>query len=253
MSPLLTLSGVVVELGGRTVLDGVRLNVAAGEVVGLVGANGSGKTTLLRAAAGLVKPSGGYVTVGGDDPRRLDAPTRAERMGYMAQERIIGWNMPAWRVVALGAPLLRERRARELASACLAEVGLGGFEDRRALELSGGERARVLLARLLATRAPLLLADEPAAGLDPAAQWLTLEVLRARAKAGGAVLLTLHDLTLAVRTCDRLAVLKDGRFVALGPVSVLNDAAMRVAFGLEGEIVETRAGLVVATQRPGGT
>ena len=118
------------------------------------------------------------------------------------------------------------------------------------LEMSGGERARVLLARLLATRAPLLVADEPAAGLDPDAQLLTLELLRAEAARGAAVVVTLHDLTLAARFCDRLVVLSSGRVAAEGaPAEALAPEVLRSVFGLEGALVETAAGAVVSARR----
>ncbi len=116
--------------------------------------------------------------------------------------------------------------------------------------MSGGERARVLIARLLTTGAPLLAADEPAAGLDPDAQLLTLERLRGRARDGTAVLVTLHDLSLAVRNCDRLAVLHAGRLMALGPPrEALTPAILLQAFGLDGGVVDTAAGPVVAARR----
>ena len=120
--------------------------------------------------------------------------------------------------------------------------------------MSGGERARVLIARLIATGAPLLIADEPAAGLDPDAQFMVMDLLRrARAGAGAAVLATLHDLTLAARACDRLAVLADGRLVlALGPPARSSPRILSAeAFGLDGELVASRAGPVLAARRRG--
>jgi iron complex transport system ATP-binding protein len=128
----------------------------------------------------------------------------------------------------------------------------GAIAERGVLDMSGGERARVLLARLLATRAPLLVADEPAAGLDPDAQFLSLERLRARAEAGAAVMVTLHDLTLAARACDRLAVLHAGRLRALAPPArALSAEILAEVFGLEGALVESAAGLTLAARRRG--
>jgi len=134
----------------------------------------------------------------------------------------------------------------------LASVGMAALAERGALEMSGGERARVLFARLLATGAPLFLADEPAAGLDPDAQWLVMDLLRARAANGGAVLVTLHDLTLAARSCDRLVVMAKGKVVAAGPAGeALAPQVLRQAFGLEGRVVETELGPVIASRRIG--
>jgi iron complex transport system ATP-binding protein len=120
-------------------------------------------------------------------------------------------------VAALGATDLADEAADTLALDCLARVGAADLADRGVLDMSGGERARVLLARLLATGAPLLVADEPAAGLDPDAQLLTLELLRAEAERGAAVAVTLHDLGLAARSCDRIVVVSHARIVAEGP------------------------------------
>ena len=208
-------------------LKDAALKVGPGELVGLVGANGSGKTTLIRAALGLQRSVAGMSRLGGDLVRDLSQSERARRVGYLPQERIVGWNLPAWRVAALGAPLRPPAQARTVALEALRLAGADTLADRGVLDLSGGERARVLLARLLATRAPLLVADEPIAGLDPAAQLDTLETLRTHARAGGAVLATLHDLNLASRCCDRIVVMAGGRVVAEGPAGeVFTDALL---------------------------
>jgi iron complex transport system ATP-binding protein len=132
----------------------------------------------------------------------------------------------------------------------LARVGLSGLERRGVLDMSGGERGRVLLARLLATRAPLLVADEPAAGLDPDAQLLVLDILKAEARRGTAVVVTLHDLTLAARFCDRLAALRDGQVAFEGsPSAVLSLDCLKDIFGLDGTLVATAHGPVVAVGR----
>ena len=121
---------------------------------------------------------------------------------------------------------------------------------RGVLDMSGGERARVLLARLLATGAPLLVADEPAAGLDPDAQLLTMELLRDAADRGAGVAVTLHDLTLAARACDRLVVLGGGRIASEGPPKqALTRDVLAEVFGLNGELMETAAGLTLSATR----
>ena len=167
MSALL-LRGACVRREGRLVLDAADLVVASGEVVGVVGANGAGKTTLVRAALGLAPLLSGVAELAGRDVRNLSDAQRAERAAYLPQERHIGWNMTAGRVASLGAFNLAPAAARATASRALARVGLAGCEDRGVLDLSGGERARVLLARLLATQAPLLVADEPIAEIGRA-------------------------------------------------------------------------------------
>ena len=252
MSAPLELHDLVVRLGGRTVLDRVSLAVGAGDVVGVIGPNGAGKTTLIRAALGLQSVASGEARLGGQDVRRLSPGEMARRAGYLPQERRLAWNVTALRAASLGAmndpPAAAERRAGE----ALAKVGLSELANRGVFHMSGGERARVLLARLLAGRAPLLLVDELTAGLDPDAQLLALELMRAEAARGTAVLLTLHDLGLAARTCDRLAVLSRGRLVAEGPpTQALSAKVLDEVFGLDGELVETPAGLALAARRKG--
>jgi iron complex transport system ATP-binding protein len=144
------------------------------------------------------------------------------------------------------------RRADLAAEEALARVGASELADRSVFDMSGGERARVLLARLLATRAPLLVLDEPVAGLDPEAQLGTLELLRREADEGRAVVVTLHDLSLAARYCDRVVVLERGRVAAdAAPREALGPEVLRAAFGLTGGWVETDAGPVLAARRFG--
>jgi iron complex transport system ATP-binding protein len=250
MSAMLELRDASVRRGARTILANVSLSVARGEVLGLVGPNGAGKTTLLRAALGLQKLSGGGALLGGRPLGSLGERERAAIAGYLPQERRVAWNMPARDVAALGAPLLAPAQGHAVADACLAELEMGALAARGVLDMSGGERARVLLARLLATRAALLVADEPAAGLDPEAQLLILERLRQRASHGAAVIVTTHDLALAARACDRLAVLHEGRLKALAPpIEALSPRVLAEVFALDGALIETPAGLTLAARR----
>lgn len=244
------IEGLAVRQGGRLAIDGAGLVARAGEVVGVLGPNGSGKTTLLRAGLGLLKAERGAARLAGRSVVELSEAERARLAGYLPQERRVGWNLASLEVAALGAPDLPPARAREIAAACLTRVGMAAFETRGVLDMSGGERARVLLARLLATRAPLLVADEPAAGLDPDAQLLTLELLRDEAARGAAVVVTLHDLTLAARSCDRLVVLSRGKVAAEGPPrDALTTEVLREVFGLAGRLVELDGELVLAARR----
>lgn len=250
MSALWTLDAVTARQGRKTVLEAASLRVVSGEVVGVVGPNGAGKTSLLRAGLGLLPLAAGRARLSGRPVVVLKPDERARLVGYLPQERRAAWNLPARMVAALGASDLSELEADALARACLARVGAGDLADRGVLDMSGGERARVLLARLLATRAPLLVADEPVAGLDPDAQLLTLDLLRAEAAAGAAVVVTLHDLGLAARGCDRVIVVSHGRIAAEGPPreALSKDVLARV-FGLDGALVDTPAGLVLAARR----
>ncbi|MFC5390905.1 ABC transporter ATP-binding protein [Brevundimonas bullata] len=253
MSALLELDGVVARIGAATVLDGVSLSVGSGELVALCGPNGAGKSSAIRAGLGLTALHSGVAKLGNEDVRRLSERERGTRAAYLPQERHTAWNLPAIEVAALGAPFLSGAEALERASAALDEVGAAHLAERGVAEMSGGERARVLLARALVVQAPLLLADEPIAGLDPDAQLLVLERLRARADAGGGVLVSLHDLTLAARVADRVVVLDAGRVVAdAAPVEALSPGVLRSVFGLGGVWVEGPDGPLLAGRRLSG-
>jgi iron complex transport system ATP-binding protein len=214
---LLSLAGLSVAREQRDVLHEVTLSVAPGEFVGLVGPNGAGKTTLMRAALGLL-PARGQANL-----TALDRRARARAVAWLPQAREIAWPVDVETVVTLGrAPHLapgQRPRPEDVAAVdrALARMDLGEFRHRTATRLSGGEQARVLIARALAQETPLLMADEPTAGLDPAHQIGLMGLFAAMAGEGRAVIASLHDLALAVRHCSRLVVLDRGRVAADGP------------------------------------
>lgn len=246
----LELENAVARLGGRSVINGASLAVRSGEMVALCGPNGAGKSSVIRALLGLLPLTSGAARLNGDAVSNLNPRQRAERAAYLPQERRIAWNMPALEIAALGAPFLSGGEAMARARAALEEVGTAALADRGVAEMSGGERARVLLARMLVTNAPALLADEPIAGLDPDAQLLVLERLKARAQAGQAVLVSLHDLSLAAQMADRVVVIDAGRVVAEGPpMQALSPSVLSSTFGLNGEWVETTSGPLLAMRR----
>jgi iron complex transport system ATP-binding protein len=250
MSQAMDLTSASAAIAGRAVLHDIDLTVAPGELVGVLGPNGAGKTSLLRAALGLLPLTAGEARLAGHLVGRLNEPQRARLAAYLPQGRRAAWNLPAWRIAALGAITAPPAIAAERAHAVLSRVGLSALADRGVLDLSGGEQARVLLARLLASEAPLLLADEPAAGLDPEAQLMVMALFQAEAAAGKAVAVTLHDLTLAARWCDRVVVVHAGRIVSEGPPrAALGPQVLADVFGLDGEIIDTRAGATVVADR----
>ncbi|MDT0683344.1 ABC transporter ATP-binding protein [Roseicyclus sp. F158] len=225
---LLTLRSFCVTLRNRPILNDISLEVERGELVGLIGPNGAGKTTLLRAALGLV-PSSGQSSLAELAPRE-----RARAAAFLPQAREIAWPIAVEDVVALGrTPHAPGPDDGSAVQAALQRTGLVDLRRRAATRLSGGEQARVLIARALAQEAPLLLADEPAAGLDPSHAISTMKVFRGLAGEGHGLVVTLHDLGLAARHCTRLVALKDGSIVADGsPTDVLTPARMRAIFGV---------------------
>ena len=250
MNALLKLEQVYAKVGGKPVLLGLDMQVRAGELVALCGPNGAGKSTAIRAALGLVLPTQGRALLGPDEAVRLSDRRRGERVTYLPQERLISWNLPAIEVVALGLPFLKSNEGMARVLKAMDEVGVAYLAQRGVAEMSGGERAKVLLARAMVGDAPLLLADEPVAGLDPDAQLLVLERLKARAEAGGGVLVSLHDLSLAAQFADRVVVLDQGRAVAEGaPTEALSSQVLREVFQLDGVWIESENGPLLAARR----
>lgn len=238
---LLDLHDLTVLRGECPVVDRVTLSVAAGECVGLIGPNGAGKTTLLRGALGLL-PHEGVSSLA-----RLSPKARAARAAFLPQGRDIAWPVTVETVIRLGRAPHGRFGAQDAAAVerALARMNLATYRDRIATQLSGGEQARVLIARCLAQETPLLLADEPAAGLDPEAQIKTMQVFRALADEGRAVVASIHDLGLAARHCTRLVLMHRGRVVATGaPADVLTDANLSDVFGVRGVHLDTPDGPV---------
>lgn len=238
---LLSLENLTVRRGLCPVVEAVSLTVAEGEFVGLIGPNGAGKTSLLRGALGLL-PFEGHSSLAALAPR-----LRARAAAFLPQGREIAWPVTVEALVALGrgAHVAAAELDRAALERALERMGLQSYRTRSATALSGGEQARVLIARALAQETPLLLADEPVAGLDPEAQLKTMEVFRALAAEGRGVIASIHDLGLAARACTRLVLMRAGRVVADGPPrAVLSDDNLAQVFGVRGFHAETPDGPV---------
>lgn len=237
---VLTTQGLTVRRGPKTVLAEIDLTVGPGEFVGLLGPNGAGKTTLLRAALGLMPCEGASSLA------PLSPAERARRVAFMPQGREIAWPVSVERLVALGRSAHPDREQdRRIVEEALALMDLTAFRDRPATALSGGEQARVLIARMIAQHTPLMIADEPIAGLDPAAQIRVMEIFSRIAAQGGAVLASLHDLGLASRHCTRLVVLHEGRIAADGaPRDILTPDLLADVFDISAFIAETPQGMI---------
>jgi iron complex transport system ATP-binding protein len=240
-APVAALRDVVVAYRERVVLRGVDLAIGAGERVALVGPNGAGKSTLLRVLAGLVTPSRGAATLGGDPVGALDRPAIARRLAAVPGQATFPFAARVEEVVALGRlphedPFRGPRAAdRAAVDAAIARVGIERLRGRDARELSLGERQLVLVALAVAQASPLLVLDEPTVHLDLRHQVAVMELLAdLNEHDGTTVLAVLHDLALARHFFPRLAILDGGRIVADGPPDrVLTRERVRVVFGVD--------------------
>lgn len=242
---LLAAHDLSVHLQGRTVLKHASFSVEPGECIGLIGPNGAGKTTLMRAALGLIPHEGSSSLA------TLPPMERARKAAWMPQAREIAWPVTVETLVMLGRiPYMaggqrpsREDRAR--VDAAMDAMDLSAFRTRVATRLSGGEQARVLIARALAQDTPLVVADEPIAGLDPAHQISTMQSFVSLAREGRSVIVSLHDLGLAARHCTRLLLMSDGEIAADGPpADVLTLDRLADVFGIRAFYRSTEDGPV---------
>ena len=238
--------------GARPVLGRFDLALAPAGLTALVGPNGAGKSTCLKLAAGLLEPSGGRVQLEGRSVAAMPPRERARRIAYLASDGRLAWPMPAEAVVALGrVPWRQPLRAlgeadKAAIEAAMRRTGVTQLADRRFDTLSSGEKARVLMARVLAVGAGLIVLDEPTAALDVRHQLELMDILKAEARNGAQILVAVHALDLAARYADRVLVMQEGRLVADGPAhAALGEAVVRDVFGVEapGGIQPTELGV----------
>ncbi len=218
---LLELDRVSVALSGREVLRGISFTAEKGALIALAGPNGAGKSTLLKAIAGVV-PFSGAVRIEGVHTNDLSPGDCARRLTFLAQGRVAHWPMTVERVVALGrlpygrtGPSLTQDDAEAVERAMQATDTVA-LRDRRIDQLSGGERARALLARALAGETSILLADEPTEALDPSHRLQIMDALKNETQRGALVIAAMHDLSLAAQYADRAILIDQGALVAYG-------------------------------------
>ena len=247
-SVLLRATELSVSLAGTVIVDRIALDLVAGKLTVLVGPNGAGKTTLMRALAGLL-PAEGHIELQGRPLQEFTARDRARQVAYLPQGHVFHWPMSVAAVVALGrhphadafSPLSDADRAA--VGRALAATSIEPWAARSVTTLSGGERARVALARALATQAPILLADEPTMSLDPRHQLVVMELLARAAHDGGAVLAIVHDLALAARFADRVMMMERGALVADGSArEALTPERIADVFSVEATITDSVVG-----------
>jgi len=242
---LLSIKDLSVNFYDRVVLDNVSIDVGSGECIGLLGANGAGKTTFLRAALGLM-PHHGISSLSMMKPSE-----KAKQVAWMPQSRNVAWPVSVENLVMLGRiPHIaswHKPTAEDEAkiASVMTMMNLNDIKARPVTNLSGGEQARVLIARVLAQDTPLIMADEPVAGLDPAQQILTMQVFLDIARSGRSVIVSLHDIGIAARYCTRIIMLSEHKILADGsPVDVLTHDNLARVFNIRAFYQETEYGTV---------
>ena len=225
----MTLAARNLSLAGR--LEDVSCALEPGGITAMCGPNGAGKSSLLQVLAGLLESDAGEVMLDGE--RLSSLGSRAKRIGYLPQAPEIAWDVTVRSVVELGRIPHRDAATAPV-EAAIEAMDLAGYESRRAQALSGGEQARVLLARVLAGEPEWILADEPLAALDIGHQQALIGHLKREARAGRGVMLVLHDLTMAMNHTDRVLVLHEGQLVAdAAPTEALSNERIAEVWGVK--------------------
>lgn len=223
----LSTSNLSLVRGGRTVVEAVSATLEPGKITAIVGPNGAGKSSLLMGLAGLLEPASGEVRLDDNALTDLAMPDKAKAIGYLPQSAEIAWDVAVEVLVALGR-LPHRDRGYDAVERAIEALALGPLRHRPASRLSGGERARALLARVLAGEPQWILADEPLAALDLAHQMALVAHLRRCTEAGQGVVIVLHDLGLAMNRADRVLVLREGMLIADGaPAKALSEETIR--------------------------
>lgn len=258
MTSLVSADAVDVALSQRTILHGVSVAVERGEILALVGPNGAGKSTLLGTLAGDLRPQAGRVLFDGEPIDSLKSKDLARRRGLLLQSNQVSFPFHVGRVVEMGrnpwSGTDQSERDDEAVGWAMDQVDVTHLRHRRFSELSGGERARVSLARVLAQDTELLLLDEPTAALDLHHQNRVLGLIRQRAKDGRGVVVVAHDLSLAAALADRVGVLVDGRMLAVGTVQeVMNEDLLSEAYHVPIHVLPGPDGLPIIVPKRGSS
>ena len=239
----LSLCNIGLSITNKVILESINLELNSGELVVLLGANGAGKSSLLRSALGLAQVSTGESLIDEQLVTTLSSANRAKKVAYLPQKRPLAWPIKVFDVVSLGRYAYGVNLGRlknddlESVESAITSCGLEQLRNRRVDTLSGGEAARVHVARAFAANAALLLADEPTAALDPKHQLDVMQLIRRYVDMGGGALVVGHEASLAARFADRLVWMRDGRIVADGSVKETMTAAMMAEiYGVSAQI-----------------
>lgn len=254
---ILSCTDLRVEIGTKAILAGIDLSIETGQVTAIVGPNGAGKSTLLSCLAGLRAVTSGTAALDGVAMSSIKPRERAKRLAFLPQTPEIAWSVEARTLIELGrTPFVGARgpagEDRAAVDRAMAAANVTAFEHRIVDTLSGGERARVLIARALAGEPEWLLADEPLTGLDPAHQLDAAALFRRMADDGVGVIVTLHDLSMALRLADRIIVLAEGRVLADDPpATALTPEVLKRAYGVEATLTQGPGGPLIDVIRRG--
>ncbi|MGV0036627.1 MAG: ABC transporter ATP-binding protein [Candidatus Azotimanducaceae bacterium WSBS_2022_MAG_OTU7] len=241
----LSLRNIGLSIADKVILEDINLELTSGELVVLLGANGAGKSSVLRSSLGLAPVRTGESRLDGQLVTKLTPADRAKRVAYLPQKRPMAWPIKVFDVVSLGRYAygvnLGNLKGEDLdrVEAAIASCGLEPLRNRRVDTLSGGEAARVHVARAFAANAALLLADEPTAALDPKHQLDVMQLIRRYVDAGGGALVVGHEASLAARFADRLVWMRGGKIVADGTIEeTMTEAMMAEIYGVSAQIDE---------------
>lgn len=240
---MIDIDSISVSFDDHTVLEDVSLSVDEGTFIGLIGPNGAGKTTMLRTISGVIDPESGTVTINGTEVHSLSSKATSRLVSVVPQNTSLSFAFDVRHIVEMGRTPHRSRFGsptksdERVVDRALERTRTERFEDRTIDEVSGGERQRVLLARALAQDTPVMLLDEPTASLDINHQLDTLEIVSELVEDGKTVIAAIHDLDLAARFCDQLALLKGGSIIESGdPTTVLTTENIKRVFDTDAAV-----------------
>jgi iron complex transport system ATP-binding protein len=240
MTTLLNVQNLNYTVNSTLLIQNIAFSIQQGEIIGLLGANGAGKSTLLKCLCGILTPPNVHIELLEKSIHHYSLQEKAKIITYIAQQTHLAWQLTVADTVALGriphgaSPHNLSKKDQIIRNIALDTCKLNDFKDRIVDTLSGGEKARVWLARALATQAPILLADEPLAGLDPKYQLIFMDILKSLKAQNSSIIITLHDISMAMRYCDKLLILKEGQILGFDtPTNLANTNIFNKAFDVE--------------------
>jgi ABC-type cobalamin/Fe3+-siderophores transport system ATPase subunit len=250
---ILQAKNITLTLNRQKVLDDISISIKPGEMLGLIGPNGAGKTSLLRVLANLQRVDQGQLLLNNTVINNINHKTLAQQIGYLAQGAPAHWPLQVRRLIELGRlPYLAPWQGlstddKSIVDKAMQLAEVEHLANRVVSTLSGGERLRVLIARMFATQPNIILADEPIAALDPYHQLHTMELLHQHcATAGNSAVVVMHDLNMAARYCHRLVLINHGRVAYQGePEQVLQAQNLAEVYGIEAQLLDTDGVLTI--------